>query len=261
MTAQAKAPPPRTRLSTGVAGLDAMTGGGFIVGSANLAAGSPGTGKTTLGLHFLVAGVQAGEPGVFVTFEYLPQQIYADALARGWPLKQWEDEGRFRLVCTTPEVLLASTGEKGTVLDGIVRELGAKRLVVDSMSHFEFLGQPGAELRQRIAGLVNHLRLLQVTTLMTHEIAQIVGPTVTISNYGLEFLADSLIVLRYVELGGEMQKAVNVLKFRGSAHDRKYRLLELTDDGIVIRSDFAGVENISGGTARREVADRVKRMV
>lgn len=253
--------PPQARLSSGVPGLDAMTGGGFLPGSSTLAAGSPGTGKTTLGLHFIAAGVLAGEPGVFVTFEYLPQQIYLDATNRGWPLREWEAQNKFRLICTTPEVLLASTGAKGTVLDKIVQEIGAKRLVIDSMSQFEFLGQPGTELRQRIAGLVNHLRLLKVTTLMTHEIAQIVGPTVTISNYGLEFLADNLIILRYVELGGEMQKAVNVLKFRGSAHDRKYRVLELTDEGILIRSDFAGVENISGGTARRDVADRVKRLV
>lgn len=260
MTAATRGQVPRPRLSTGVAGLDAMIGGGLMLGSTTLAAGSPGTGKTTLGLHFIAAGIQAGEPGVFVSFEYLPQQIYLDALDRGWPLKQWEAEGKFRLVCTQPEILLAG-GDKGTILDGIVNELGAKRLVIDSMSQFEIAGQPGTELRQRIAGLVNHLRLLKVTTLMTHEIAQIVGPTVTISNYGLEFLADTLIVMRYVELNAEMQKAVNVLKFRGGGHDHKYRVLELTDAGMVIRSDFTGVENISSGSARRDVADRVKRMV
>lgn len=252
---------PRVHLSTGIPGMDAMVNGGYLLGSATLVAGSPGTGKTTMGLHFIAAGVAAGEPGVFVTFEYLPQQIYLDAADRGWPLKQWEAEGKFRLICTTPEVLLASIDSKKTVLDSVVQEIGAKRLVIDSMSQFEILGQPGTELRQRISGLVNHLRLLKVTTLMTHEIAQIVGPTVTISSYGLEFLADNLVILRYVELGGEMQKAVNVLKFRGSAHDRRYRLLELTDKGVVIQSDFAGVENISSGTARRGVSERVNRMV
>ncbi len=261
MTPATSAPAARARLSSGIAGLDAMTGGGYLVGSATLAAGSPGTGKTTLGLHFIAAGVKAGEPGVFVTFEYLPQQIYLDAMDRGWPLKQWEADGLFRLVCTTPEILLATVDGNGTVLDDIVRELGAKRLVIDSMSQFEFLGQPGAELRQRVAGLVNHLRLLKVTTVMTHEIAQIVGPTVTISNYGLEFLVDNLIVLRYVELNAEMQKAVNVLKFRGAGHDHKYRVLELTDRGMVVGGDFSGVERITSGTARRDVTDRVKRLV
>jgi circadian clock protein KaiC len=249
------------RLSTGVAGLDAMIGGGFQAGDTTLVAGSPGTGKTTLGLHFLAAGVQAGQPGIFVTFEYLPQQIYRDALRKGWPFQDWEAENRMRVVCTTPSILLANADPEGTVLDGLIRELGARRLVIDSMSQFELGATPSADLRERLAGLVNHLRLLKVTTLMTHEIAQIVGPTVTLSNYGLEFLADNLIVLRYVELEGEMQKACNVLKFRSGAHDRKYRLLELTENGVVIRSDFAGVENISAGTARRGVAQRVRRMV
>jgi circadian clock protein KaiC len=255
------APAPAGRLSTGVAGLDAMVGGGFLPGDATLVAGSPGTGKTTLGLHFLAAGVQAGEPGVFVTFEYLPQQIYRDALKKGWPLQQWEAENKARLVCTTPDILLADVDQKETILDGLIRDLGAKRLVIDSMSHFEFHAPGNGDLRERLAGLVNHLRLLKVTTLMTHEIAQIVGPTVTLSNYGLEFLADNLIILRYVELGGEMQKACNVLKFRGGAHDRKYRLLEMTDHGIVIQSAFAGVENISGGAARRTIQQRAQELV
>lgn len=253
--------PNPTRLSTGVPGIDAMLGGGVLSGDSTLVAGSPGTGKTTLGVHFLAAGVKAGEPGVLVTFEYLPQQIYRDGLRRGWPLKQWEAEGKARVVCTTPQILLAQMDQKGSVLDKVVRDVGAKRLVIDSMSHFETLGPQGTELRQRVAGLMNHLRLLNVTTILTHEIPQIVGPAVTISNYGLEFLADNIIVLRYVELEGELQKAINVLKFRGGAHDRKYRLLELTDQGVVVKSDFAGIENISLGSARRTVAERVKRMV
>ena len=85
------------RVSTGVAGLDAMLGGGFLIGDSTLVAGSPGTGKTTLGLQFLAAGVAAGQRGVFVTFEYLPQQLYRDAAKRGWPLEQWEREGKIKI--------------------------------------------------------------------------------------------------------------------------------------------------------------------
>ncbi|MHB8633459.1 MAG: RAD55 family ATPase [Thermoplasmatota archaeon] len=249
------------RISIGVPELDSMLGGGLWPRSSTLVAGSPGTGKTTLGLHFLAGGVKAGEPGVLVTFEYLPQQIYRDALQKGWPLAQWEKEGLLRVICTTPDILLARGSGSGTILDEVVQEIGAKRLVVDSMTQFEFLGDPGAVLRPRLAGLVNHLRLMDVTTMMTHEVAQIVGPTVTISNYGLEFLADNIIVMRYVELEGEMRKAVNVLKFRGGAHDHKYRILELTDKGLLIRGAFGGVESISSGTARRGIGERLKQMV
>ncbi len=248
------------RMSSGVKGLDDMIGGGFLPGDATLVAGSPGTGKTTFGLHFIAAGVAAGEPGVFVTFEYLPQQIYRDAAKRGWPLDRWEKEGRARLVCTTPEVLLADEG--GTsILDDVVREVGAKRLVIDSMAHFEFSSDAGGRLRERIAGLMNHLRLLDVTTLVTHEIPQIVGPAVSVSSFGLEFLVDNVIVLRYVELEAEMQKAINVLKFRGGDHDRKFRPLRQTENGISITSEFRGVENISLGSARRSLAQRAQDLI
>jgi len=249
------------RCGTGIPGLDTMLTGGFMRGDANLVAGSPGTGKTTLGLHFIVAGIKAGEPGVFVTFEYLPQQIYRDALRRGWDLRKWEEEGRLRLLCTTPDVLLAETKPGRTILDEAVEEVGARRLVIDSMSHFEFVDQEEKRLREAISGLMNHLRLQDVTTIVTHEIPEIVGPAVRISNYGLEFLVDSVILLRYVELEGELQKAINVVKFRGGDHDRRYRRVHLGSDGMRIEDDFSGVENISGGSARRSVAQRAKELI
>lgn len=249
------------RLSTGIPGLDAMIGGGVLLGDSTLVAGSPGTGKTTLALQFIAAGCQRGEKGVFVTFEYLPQQIYRDAERRGWPLRKWEDEGLVRLLCTTPDLLLAETKPGTTIVDEAVRALGAKRLAIDSMTHFEQMGGSGIELRNRIAGLMNHFRLLNVTTFLTHEIPQIIGPSMALSGYGLEFLVDNIIILRYVELEGELHKAVNVLKFRGGAHDRKYRVLDLTDRGIAVKADFSGVENISAGTARRTIAERVREIV
>lgn len=249
------------RLSTGVEGLDAMLGGGFFPGNANLVAGSPGTGKTTLGLHFMAAGVAAGERTVFVTFEYLPQQIYRDAERRGWPLQQWEEEGRVRLLCTTPDVLLAETEPGRTILDEAIAELGATRLVIDSMTHFEFLGRRPHELREDMAGLMNHLRLLDVTTIVTHEIPEIIGQAVKISDFGLEFLVDCVILLRYVELEGQMEKAIHVLKFRGGDHDRRFRRLRLSDHGMVIEKGFEGIENIAGGSARRSVVDRARELI
>lgn len=251
------------RVSTGVAGLDAMLGGGFLTGDSTLVAGSPGTGKTTLGLQFLASGVAAGQRGVFVTFEYLPQQLYRDAAKRGWDLEQWEKEGKIKIICTRPEILLA-TGDGGlTLLDESIKEVGASRLVLDSITHFEMeQTQAGRNvLRDRLAGLMNHLRLLNVTSIVTHEISQIVGPAVTISNFGLEFLVDNVIVLRYVELEGELRKAVYVLKFRGGDHDRKFRVVRLTERGMIVESDFQGVENISVGSARRSLEQRVRQIV
>lgn len=251
----------RERAKAGIDGLDKMLRGGFFHGDAILVAGSPGTGKTTLGLHFTAAGVDAGEPTVYVTFEYLPQQIYRDAAAKGWDLKGWEAAGKVRLICTTPDMVLATTGAEAGILEDAIRSIGAKRLVIDSMTHFEFLGLQSHDMRTQLSGLMNRLRLLGVTTLLTHEIAEIVGPAVRISEWGLEFLVDTVILLRYVELEGEMVKACNVLKFRGGDHDRRYRRVELGPAGMSIEADFAGIEDISRGSARRTVQERARGLI
>ncbi len=249
------------RLATGVPGLDDMLHGGFIKGDAVLVAGSPGTGKTTLGLQYLAAGIAAGEPGILVTFEMLPAQLIRDGESRGYPIRQWEEEGMLRVLCTRPDALLAEVGGGKTILDEIIQETGARRLVLDSMTHFEFAGMENHRLRESINGLMNHLRLLDVTPLVTHEIPQIVGPAMTVSDYGLEFLVDAVIILRYVELDGQLDKAINVLKFRGSGHDRSYRPLVANSSGIGVQGQFEGVENISSGAATKSVTQRAKELI
>lgn len=249
------------RIPLGVDGFDRMIGGGFLPGDSTLVAGSPGTGKTTFGLHFIAAGVARGEPGIFVTFEYLPQQIYRDAMKKGWDLKAWEEQGMLRLVCTTPDVLLAEINQNRTILDDLIQEIGAKRLVIDSMTHFQYLAESGHALRDDIVGLMNHLRLLDVTTIVTNEVPEIIGPAVRVSDYGLEFLVDNVVILRYVELESAMQKAINVLKFRGGDHDRAYRSYRHGEAGIIVEERFTDVENISGGNARRTVQQRARQLI
>ncbi|MBI2127249.1 MAG: circadian clock protein KaiC, partial [Thaumarchaeota archaeon] len=95
------------RVRTGISDLDKMLGGGFMEGDAVLLAGSAGTGKTTLALQYLVNGVtQFGDAGIYVTFEQLPDQIYRDAKNFGWDLRKMEEQNKFRLICTSPELLL-----------------------------------------------------------------------------------------------------------------------------------------------------------
>ncbi|MEA3189663.1 MAG: circadian clock protein KaiC [Thermoplasmata archaeon] len=249
------------RLSTGVAGLDAMLGGGWARGDANLVAGAPGTGKTTLGLQFLAAGIAAGEPGVFVTFEYLPQLIYRDARKRGWDMPRWEAEDKMRVVCTTPELLLNEVAPGRSLLDDAIAEIGAKRLVIDSLTAFEAHVRGAVPLRQSLAGLFNHLRLKGVSVVETYEIPQIAGPAMKVSEWGLEFLADSVVLLRYVEIEGTLQKAINILKFRAGDHDRRFRRYELTGKGLVVEGEFTGIEGISGGAARRSFGNRARELV
>ena len=111
------------RNKTGIVELDEMLRGGFMDKDAVMVAGSAGTGKTTLALEYLVNGAtQFGEPGIYLTFEQLPDQIYRDAENFGWDLRKLEAEDKLRVVCTSPDLLLEPEGEE-QLLGETIREL------------------------------------------------------------------------------------------------------------------------------------------
>src|SRR5438093_5258551 len=118
------------RQRTGVKELDEMLCGGFLPGDAVLLEGGAGTGKTTLALQHLVNGAtQFGESGIYLTFEQLPNQIYRDCQALGWDIRRIEDEDKFRLICTSPNILLEDGGGE-TILLAPVKDNIALRMVV-----------------------------------------------------------------------------------------------------------------------------------
>src|SRR3989440_8825702 len=119
------------RNRTGILELDEMLRGGFMDKDAVMIAGSAGTGKTTLALEYLVNGAtKFGEPGIYLTFEQLPDQIYRDAENFGWDLRKLEQQDKFRLVCTSPDLLLEPDGT-GQVLDSSIKEIQPRRMVMD----------------------------------------------------------------------------------------------------------------------------------
>src|SRR5436853_1634858 len=125
------------RNKTGIPELDEMLRGGFMDKDAVMIAGSAGTGKTTLALEYLVNGAtQFGEPGIYLTFEQLPDQIYRDAENFGWDLRKLEAENKLRVVCTSPEHLLETDGED-ELLGETIKELQLRRMVIDSLKHLE----------------------------------------------------------------------------------------------------------------------------
>ena len=238
------------RTVTGVAGLDEMLHGGLIPGSAALLQGSPGTGKTTVGMQFLYEGAtQRDEPGLLVSFEQFPHTLYRDALAHGWDLRELEQEGKLRVVFTSPKVFVSSLQSPMSPISSAIREMGVKRAVVDSMTHLQTLTRDPVELRSHYNFLINGLRREGITSLLLSEDS---GPDFVRSDRGrLAFAVDGVILLRYVEIDSVMQRAVAVLKTRGSDHDSSIRRFEIARGGVVVREAFEGREGLLSGMPRR----------
>jgi len=238
------------RVRTGISDLDKMLGGGFMEGDAVLLAGSAGTGKTTLALQYLVNGVtQFGDAGIYVTFEQLPDQIYRDAKNFGWDLRKMEEQNKFRLICTSPELLLETDGGE-SILDRPVKEIRPRRIVIDSLSHLEMFVHE-RELRKEAYRLIMYLKTRGLSSLLLWESPQIIGNSFSVTEVGISFLADGIVLLRPVEIESSMRKVIGILKLRGSDHDKQLREFEITSQGLKVGVPFTEYEGVMTGSARK----------
>ncbi len=234
------------RIATGSAGLDAMLEGGFLPNSMVLVRGAPGTGKTSLALQFLLQGARQNEAGLFISFEEFPKSLYRDARSLGWDLKEVEEQGWLYLMFTSPEVFLASLEPPESPLNRLIRDANIRRLVLDSVSHFDRLTDDEQELRRLYTRAVNGLRRERIAALLLGEESR--------SSYsqafkgGLSFLVDAIILMRYVEIDSAMQRAILVLKMRGSAHAKEIRRYVIDTGGLSVLDVFEGREGLLSGT-------------
>ncbi|MBE3574256.1 MAG: hypothetical protein IMW99_02170 [Firmicutes bacterium] len=122
------------RVTTGVPQLDEVLEGGIPRNSLVLVYGGPGTGKTTLGLQFLVEGTRRGEPGLLVTFEQMPEQLYRDFAPFGWDLPGLVRQKRLQILCTSPGTLWEDLLSPGGMVEEAFRQLRVQRLVIDPIT-------------------------------------------------------------------------------------------------------------------------------
>jgi circadian clock protein KaiC len=248
------------RVQTGVKGLDEMLHGGFLPQTANLVEGPPGTGKSTLGMQFVYNGIcQHDQPGLIVTFEEFPQQFYRDAEGYGWDFRQLEREGKLRVVMTSPEVSRADLESVGGRIEQMAQSMGARRILVDSLSHFERITDDPYQLREIVYGFINGLKREGLTSVLTRESPVLLGGTA--ADDGIAFLVDSYLLLRYVEIESTIHKALLALKVRGSDHAKDIRRYEITHSGIEVLSRFEGQEGIMSGSPRRMAESFVEAFV
>ena len=241
--------PKEQRVATGVPGLDEMLSGGFLPGSAVLVRGAPGCGKTSLGLQYLVHGVRNGEPGLLISFEEFPASIHRDAESYGWNLAQLEQDGQLHLLFTSPQVLLDSLSSPTSSLSRLMLEGGIQRVVLDSITHFTRLTDDSVQLRNCYNTIINGLKREGVTSLLLGEENRMPRPQQEKGK--LSFVVDAILLLRYVEVESAMQRAMVVLKMRGSDHAKDIRRVEIRKDGLHITEVFEGRESILSGISHR----------
>ncbi len=243
------------RVKTGIEIFDNMLDGGFLQGTAVVIEGAPGTGKTTIAMEFIHNGItQFDEPGIIITFEEFPQQYYHDALQLGWDLKKLEAEGKLKVVFSDPETALNELEDMEGGFVNLIEEIGAKRVIVDSMTHFESLSESRVELRDIETRFVNSLKREGVTSLLLRENDALLGQPTSVGSK-IPFIVDAYILLRYVEVDSTIKKALTILKMRGSYHDKDIRQYDFTSTGVEVEEKFLGHEGIMSGITHRKPQD------
>ncbi len=232
--------PAGTRLSMGVAELDAMMGGGLPVGYSLLLVGPSGCGKTILSTQFLLEGVRAGEPGIIAAFEKSPNQLLSKTLSA---LVTAGDVG---IIDT--RALDLSIDETLHDLIAMIRKMKARRVVIDSLSGFELALAPEfrEDYRESLYRMMSVLTSMGVTILMTAELEDRYTD-LRFSSYGNAFLADAIILQRYTELDGQFKRVMSVVKVRGSAHSKDIRLFDIKDGAIVLGAPLFQYHGILSG--------------
>ena len=230
----------KQRLSTGVAELDAMMGGGVPAGYSLLLVGPSGSGKSVLATQFLAEGVRNGEAGVIAAFEKSPNQLLSKHL------NELIESGRVGVINT--RTLDLSLDEILHDLIGMIKRIGATRVVIDSLSGFELALASSFrdDFRESLYRMVAVLTAMGVTVLMTAELEDRYE-VLRFSSYGNAFLADAIVMQRYVELAGQLKRVISVVKVRASDHSKHIRLYDITVEGIVIRDSLTGYEGILTG--------------
>jgi circadian clock protein KaiC len=221
------------RIDLGIEGLDDMIQGGVPERHLMVVIGSAGTGKTTFGLQFLQHGLQNGEDAVFITLEQSREAIVSTANEFGWDFAGYEDENRLAVVDLDPVEMANSLDNIQAELPELIRDFGADRLVLDSVSLLEMMYDDQARRRTEVFDFTRALKKAGVTTFLTSEASE-TNPYA--SRHGIiEYLTDAVFILQYVR--GETQEtrlAVEIMKIRNANHSREKKPYEMSESGLSV---------------------------
>ena len=235
------------RVSSGVKTLDEMCGGGFFKDSIILATGATGTGKTLLVSKFLQDGCNSNERALLFAYEESRAQLSRNASSWGIDFEELERKGLLKILCAYPE----STGLEDhlQIIKSEIAEFKPSRIAIDSLSALA-RGVSNNAFRQFVIGVTGFAKQEEITGFFTNTTDQFMGSN-SITDSHISTITDTILMLQYVEIRGEMARAINVFKMRGSWHDKGIREYTITDCGPEIRDSFRNFERIISGSPSR----------
>jgi circadian clock protein KaiC len=238
------------RVQTGVPGLDELMDGGIPKGYSVLVTGPSGSGKTVLSNQFILEGVNRGENGLVAVFEKRPND-YLQTTPHGEQFEKLVREKKLEVLYLRP--LDLSIDETLLELQSAVQRLGAKRAVIDSLSGLELALAPTfrADFRESLYRMMGALTGLGVTVMATVEQADSYVD-LRFSPQGIAFLTDAIIIQRYVEIDGQLRRAMAVAKVRASQHSKDLHEYEIgSHGGIVLGQPLKGYQGLLTGSPAR----------
>ncbi len=242
------------RISTGIPRLDTMLGGkGYFRGSTVLVSGTAGTGKTSVAAHFADAACRRRERCIFFAFEESPSQIIRNMRSIGIDLQQWVEKGLLQFHAERPTVYgleahLAS-------MEKIIDLFKPKVVIVDPVTNLISVGSE-AEVKAMLIRLLDRMKSNQTTALFT-TLTGASGP-LEMTEVGTSSLTDTWLLLRDIEIGGEHNRGMYILKSRGMAHSNQIREFLLTDKGVDLLDVYVGPSGMLTGSARISQESREK---
>lgn len=244
------------RISSGSPQLDEMCGGGFFRDSVILVSGATGTGKTLMATTFLAGGARQGERCLLFAFEESRDQLYRNAAGWGVDFEKLEADGLLRVMSVYPET--AGLEDHLIEMQRMITEFKPNRVAIDSLSALERVSTVKG-FREFVISLTSFIKHQEIAGLYTATTPTLLGGT-SITEAHISTITDSIILLRYVEVYGEMRRGLTVLKMRGSMHDKDIREFKIDRDGMHIGAAFRDVTGILSGNFMHVNASELERI-
>jgi circadian clock protein KaiC len=243
------------RIPTGVPRLDVMLGGeGYYRGSTILVSGTAGSGKTSLAAHFAQAACARGERCLYLAFEESRDQMVRNMRSIGLDLDHWMHKGLLHFHASRPT--LHGVELHLLTIHKLVKQIEPTIVIIDPISNFIAAGTH-ADTQAMLLRLIDFLKSRQVTALFTN-LTSAAGPSQEATDIGVSSLIDTWLLMRDIELGGERNRGLYILKSRGMAHSNQIREFAITSHGVQLLEVYVGPEGVLTGSMRAAQEAREK---